>query len=82
VFVDHVCGKLRVSQRRACRAINQARSTQWRRRHRSDDEAALTEAIIELAKQYGRYGYRRITALLRAGGWTVNHKRGRADLAA
>jgi hypothetical protein len=27
-----------------------------------DDEAALTEAIIRLAKQYGRYGYRRIRA--------------------
>jgi transposase InsO family protein len=40
-----------------------------------DDEDALTEAIIELASQYGRYGYRRITALLRQDGWQVNHKR-------
>ena len=31
--------------------------------------------IIEFARQYGRYGYRRITALLRAAGWTVNRKR-------
>jgi transposase InsO family protein len=31
--------------------------------------------IIELAKRYGRYGYRRITALLRAEGWRVNAKR-------
>ena len=38
-------------------------------------EAALTAAIIELARQYGRYGYRRVTALLRAEGWRVNHKR-------
>jgi putative transposase len=64
-----------VSQRRACRAIGQARSTQWRRARRSDDEAALSEAIVELATRYGRYGYRRITALLRADGWGVNHKR-------
>ncbi|MGF7163280.1 hypothetical protein FHS85_004943 [Rhodoligotrophos appendicifer] len=39
------------------------------------DEQALTEDIIALAKQYGRYGYRRVTALLCHEGWTVNHKR-------
>ena len=31
--------------------------------------------IIELATQYGRYGYRRITAMLRIEGWNANHKR-------
>ena len=40
-----------------------------------DDEKALTAAIVELAGQFGRYGYRRITALLRHRGWHVNHKR-------
>ena len=35
----------------------------------------LTASIVRLAGQYGRYGYRRITALLRAEGWMVNHKR-------
>ncbi len=35
----------------------------------------MTVDIIELARQYGRYGYRRITALLRRAGWTVNKKR-------
>jgi transposase InsO family protein len=40
-----------------------------------EDEESLTEAIIHLASQYGRYGYRRITALLRAEGWRVNAKR-------
>jgi putative transposase len=35
----------------------------------------LVARIIELAKEYGRYGYRRITALLRREGWRVNHKR-------
>jgi transposase InsO family protein len=39
------------------------------------DEAALTKAITELAKQYGRYGYRRITALLKRQGWRANSKR-------
>jgi len=35
----------------------------------------LRERIIELATQYGRYGYRRVTALLKQEGWQVNHKR-------
>ncbi len=35
----------------------------------------MTEAIVRLASEYGRYGYRRITALLRREGWHVNHKR-------
>ena len=35
----------------------------------------MVARIIELAKEYGRYGYRRITALLRREGWRVNHKR-------
>ena len=35
----------------------------------------MTEEIVELASRYGRYGYRRVTALLRMGGWDVNHKR-------
>jgi transposase InsO family protein len=40
-----------------------------------DDEPGLVRRIIALACQYGRYGYRRITALLRREGWKVNHKR-------
>ena len=67
--------KLGVSHRRACKCIGQTWSTQWRRLRIADDEPALTAAIIELARKYGRYGYRRITALLRADGWHVNEKR-------
>ncbi len=40
-----------------------------------DDESALRHEIVTLASKYGRYGYRRITALLRREGWKVNHKR-------
>jgi putative transposase len=40
-----------------------------------DDEMPLTQRIIELACMYGRYGYRRIAAMLRLEGWRVNHKR-------
>jgi len=64
-----------VSERRACRVVGQHRSTQRRGPVRRDDEAALTAAIIALASEYGRYGYRRIAALLRAQGWHVNVKR-------
>lgn len=42
---------------------------------RASDEASLTRDIIRLATKYGRYGYKRITALLRIEGWRVNHKR-------
>ena len=67
--------ELGVSERRACRVLGQHRSTQRKIPTTPDDEAALTADIIELARQYGRYGYRRITALLREAGWTVNKKR-------
>lgn len=68
-------GALGVSERRACRVLGQHRSTQRKVPNPADDEAQLTAAIIALAKQYGRYGYRRITALLRQAGWPVNAKR-------
>ena len=64
-----------VSERRACRAINQPRPTQRRARKSLDDEESLTRDIIKLAIRYGRYVYRRITALLRDLRWQVNHKR-------
>jgi putative transposase len=55
--------------------LGQHRSTQRKVPRGADDEQVLSEAIIALAKQYGRYGYRRVTALLCHAGWTVNHKR-------
>jgi putative transposase len=70
-----VCDSLRISQRRACRVLGQARSTQRQERGVSGEEERLVTRMIALATQYGRYGYRRITALLRAEGWRVNHKR-------
>ena len=66
---------LGVSERRACSVIGQPRSTQRRPPTTPDDEDQLTADIVELARQYGRYGYRRITALLRSSGWAVNKKR-------
>ena len=73
--VVHVQHRLGVSERRACRVLSQARSTHRHRPVVPDDEPRLVARLIELATQYGRYGYRRITGLLRGEGWTVNHKR-------
>ena len=64
-----------VSERKVCRALEQPRSTQRYVSRRPNDEDSLTFRMVELAGQYGRYGYRRITALLQQEGWRVNHKR-------
>ena len=64
-----------VSERLACRVLGQHRSTQRKKLTKPDDEVALTADITSLATQYGRYGYRRITAMLRQRGWRVNAKR-------
>jgi len=73
--VAAVCEGLGVSERRACRVLGQHRATQRHQTAARPDEAALTAAIVAYATQYGRYGYRRITVLLRGDGWTVNVKR-------
>ena len=67
--------KLEVSERRACRALSIPRSTQRYRRKVPDDEPRLVADITRLAMDYGRYGYRRVTELLKWDGWRVNHKR-------
>ena len=73
--MEHVCRSLGVSERRACRVLGQPRSTQRHRVGVGEGEARLVAPIVELAKAYGRYGYRRITALLHREGWRVNHKK-------
>ena len=70
-----MCEALAVSERRACRVLGQVRRTQRYASIMSDDETVLVAHVVSLATEYGRYGYRRITALLRADGWLVNHKR-------
>ena len=52
-----------------------ARSTQQYKARKADDDDTLRLALIRLAKQYGRYGYRKIAKLLRLEGWVVNHKK-------
>jgi putative transposase len=73
--VDQVKRKLGISERRACKVLNQSRKTQRHHVEIPDEEVVLTERIIQLATHYGRYGYRMITGLLRNEGWEVNHKR-------
>jgi putative transposase len=63
-----------VSERRVCSVLGQHRSTQRTTPHGADHEAQLTDDIIVLARQYGRYGYRRVTAPLQNDGWYVNRK--------
>ena len=56
--------------------LGQHRSTQRRNPTGPDDEERLTADLVELARQYGRYGYRKIAELLRTtAGWVVNDKR-------
>lgn len=65
-----------MSERRVCRVLGQHRSTQRRVRVGRDDEERLIADVTELARQYGRYGYRKIAELLRStAGWIVNDKR-------
>jgi len=66
---------LGISERRACHVLGQHRSTQRKVPCGKLDEERLTEDIIELARQFGRYGYRMITGMLNNSGWHVNHKR-------
>jgi putative transposase len=73
--VGHARGQHRLSERHACRLLGQWRGTQRYITTQHDDEDALTRAIIQLASQYGRYGYRRITALLQRAGWSVGRDR-------
>ena len=64
-----------VSERRACAALGQHRSTQRKIPQGREDEERLTADTVELARQYGRYGYRKIAELLRRAGWLINDKR-------
>jgi hypothetical protein len=58
-----VRAQLHVSERRACAALGQHRSTQRKIPRGREDEERLTADIIELAQQYGRYGYRKVAGL-------------------
>jgi len=68
--------KLGISERKACDVFQLNRTVKRYKLRKSQDEQKLKNAIISLVSKYGRYGYRRITAMLKVEGWKVNHKRG------
>ena len=74
-MVIGACAEHGISERHACRLVKQPRGTQRYRPTQREDEDTLTQAIVRLASQYGRYGYRRITALLQHAGWRVGKDR-------
>jgi putative transposase len=73
--VRHLQEAFGVSQRRACRVLGQARSTQRQKPKTPGKERQLVARMLELVAKHPRYGYRRIWALLRREGWRVNRKR-------
>ena len=64
-----------VSERRACRVLDQPRASHRYAAQPASDEAALVARILELVRAHPRYGYRFMTAKLRQEGWHVNAKR-------
>ena len=74
-MAEHLKSQIPVSERRACRLINQPRMTQRYKIKQPDRDKMLTDEINKLSKKHKRYGYRMITAKLRQEGWNVNHKR-------
>lgn len=64
-----------MSERRACRAIGQNRSSQRYRPLDDEEEKRLIQEMLALVGKHPRFGYRRIWVLLRKAGWTVNRKR-------
>ena len=71
----HVQRHFSISERRACRALGQSRSSQRYTSAKPHRDRALVERMKALASQHPRYGYRRVHALLVREGWRVNRKR-------
>jgi hypothetical protein len=73
--VDAVREKYDLSERSACRIVGQPRGTQRYVPTLKPDEDELTRNIVYLASEYGRYDYRRVTALLNDSGMVVGKDR-------
>lgn len=70
-----ICEEIhRMSERRACRVIGCQRMT-VRYRSRRPGDTRLRERLVALARERGRFGYRRLLIFLRREGFAVNHKR-------
>lgn len=73
--IQHVVGMGLGSVSAACLAVKLKRSTYYQASRSSVESRRLRKEIIELSQKHPRYGYRRITALLKRDGWEVNSKR-------
>ena len=73
--VSYLCRRHRVSERRACKVVDQHRSTQRYRGQPPELELRLVARMNELAAQHPRWGYRTVWAILRGEGFMVNRKR-------
>lgn len=72
--VNFLRGLHNATERRACRLVGVGRSTHRNRQRRNERREALRKRIRELAAERQRFGYRRLTVLLRREGWKVNAK--------
>jgi transposase InsO family protein len=66
---------MELSERRACRILEQPRMTQRYETKQPDKDKPIIKAMKKIASEHPSYGYRFITAKLRQEGWQVNHKR-------
>jgi putative transposase len=73
--VQHVQKRFEVSERRACRVVDQPRSSQRYVSMKVGNDVALVQRMVALSTENPRYGYRRVWALLGREGWQVNKKR-------
>ncbi len=80
-MVDRVLKTLKVSERRACQVLGQARTTQRHSSHVRNDEERLVARIIELATQYGRYGQEQDNSTTQTGRLESEPQESRAYLA-
>ena len=74
-MVEQSCRELGVSERKACKVLGQARSTQRYKTKLPDKDKPVIDELLVLHVKHPRYGYRRITVKLREKGWLVNFKR-------
>jgi transposase InsO family protein len=73
--VQRVREATQASERKVCATVSQNRATQRYTTSASAYSVLLRQAVVNYASEYGRYGYRAITDLLRMDGWGINYKR-------
>lgn len=73
--MDHLQTNFHVSERRACRTVEQHRTSQRHVPEKVGKDTALCQGMVRISRENPRYGYRRVWALLRREGWEVNKKR-------